>query len=115
MSSAIALSYWLEEHTKWISHISGVILIIIIGSILGSTGILPSSTNVYEWQYKWIVPLGITLMLLAFNPKSILKINKGFITCFIIGVVATTIGGIIAGLKFQKLLPEDYVFLIWKK
>ena len=108
MSSVIALSYWLEEHTKWISHISGVILIIIIASVLGSTGIIPSSTDVYEWQYKWMVPLGIILMLLAFNPRSILKVNKDFITCFIIGTIATTIGGILAGLIFKKLLPEDY-------
>lgn len=108
MSFVIALSYWLEEHTKWITHISGVILIIIIASILGSTGIVPSSTDVYDWQYTWMVPLGIILMLLAFNPGTILKVNKDFISCFIIGTVATTIGGLIAGLIFQKLLPDDY-------
>lgn len=88
MSSVIALSYWLEEHTKWISHISGVILIIIIASVLGSSEIIPSSTEVYEWQYTWMVPLGIILMLLAFNPRSMLKVNKDFIVCFITGAIS---------------------------
>lgn len=108
MSSVIGISYWLEENTKWIAHISGVILIIIIAAILGSTGVIPSSTEVYDWQFKWIVPFGIILMLLAFNPKNLLKINKNFILCFLIGIIATTIGGVFAGYIFKLILPEDY-------
>ena len=108
MSVVIAMSYWLEEHTKWVAHISGTVLIIIIASILSSVDIIPSSLVVYEPQFKWIVPLGIELMLLAFNPKDILKINKQFIFCFIVGIVGTCVGGIVAGLIFKNYLPEDY-------
>lgn len=50
-------------------------------------------------------------MLLAFNPKSLLKINQDFIICFFIGVVATTIGGIVAGYLFHKILPQDYWYI----
>ncbi|CAM2960511.1 hypothetical protein LEWO105114_09680 [Legionella worsleiensis] len=49
MSSTIALSYCLEEHTKWISHISVVILNVIIASILDTAEIVPSSTDVVFW------------------------------------------------------------------
>lgn len=108
MSIVIAATYWLEENTKWIAHISGVILIIIVASALGSSGIVPSSTEVYDWPFKWLVPLGVALMLLAFNPRSLLKINKDFLLCFFIGVIATTIGGIIAGYIFRTILPQDY-------
>lgn len=108
MSLVIAITYWLEENTKWIAHISGVILIIIIASALGSSGMIPSSSEVYDWQFKWFVPFGIALMLLAFNPKSILKINKDFLLCFFIGAIATTIGGIIAGYLFKTIVPQDY-------
>lgn len=45
MSCIIAATYWLEENTKWLMHISGVILIIIIASALGSSGIVPSSAD----------------------------------------------------------------------
>ena len=108
MSIVIALSYWLEEHTKWVAHISGTVLIIIIASILGSIDIIPSSLGVYESQFKWIVPLGIALMLLAFNPQNILKLNKDFIVCFVLGSVGTCIGGIVAGFIFKTYLPDDY-------
>ena len=108
MSFVIAFSYWLEEHTKWIAHISGIILIIIIASVLSSLGLVPSSLNAYNWQFKWIVPSGIILMLLAFNPRYLLKINKDFVLCFCIGATAVTIGGIVAGFVFQKILPHDY-------
>ena len=101
MSVVIALSYWLEEHTKWVAHISGTVLIIIIASILSGSNVIPSSLAVYEPQFKWIIPLGIALMLLAFNPKDILKINKDFIFCFSVGVVGTCAGGIVAGLLFN--------------
>lgn len=108
MSVVIALSYWLEEHTKWVAHISGTVLIIIIASILGSIDIIPSSLGIYESQFKWIVPLGIALMLLAFNPKDLLKINKDFIFCFVLGAVGTCIGAIVAGYIFKTYLPDDY-------
>src|SRR5215208_7667843 len=96
-SFVIAVSYWLEEHTKWVTHISGVILIIIIASLLGTAGIIPSTIDGYEVYFKWMVPLGIILMLLAFNPKSVLLIDKDYLICFVIGVIATAIGGIITG------------------
>lgn len=108
MSVVIAATYWLEENTKWIAHISGVILIIIVASALGGSGIVPSSSEVYDWLFKWMAPFGIALMLLAFRPKLLLKINSDFILCFFIGVIATAIGGIIAGLIFRTILPADY-------
>lgn len=107
-SFVIAISYWLEEHTKWISHISGIMLIIIIASLLGSAGFIPSAIEQYSIHFNWMVPLGIILMLLAFNPKAILKIKKDYIICFIIGTLATAIGSIIAGILFHKILPNDY-------
>lgn len=76
--------------------------------MLGSAGVIPSAEKVYEWQFKWIVPLGIILMLLAFQPKYLLKLDKDFLICFIIGAIATSIGGIIAGLIFKNILPQDY-------
>jgi len=108
MSSVIAFSYWLEEHTRWVAHISGVLLIIIIASILGNSGLVPASDNAYGMHIKSIMLLGIVLMLFAFNPINILRVNKDFIFCFFIGAVSTTIGGLIAGLIFKTILPEDY-------
>lgn len=108
MSVVIAIGYWLEEHTKWIAHISGTVMIIVVASILSNVGLIPSTLEIYESQFKWIIPLGIALMLLAFNPKDLLKVDKDFLVCFAIGLVGTCIGGIVAGLIFKKYLPQDY-------
>lgn len=53
-----------------------MILIIVIASILGSSGLIPSTPEVYSWQFEWAVPFGIILMLLAFNPINIFKRKK---------------------------------------
>jgi len=108
MSFVIALGYWLEEHTRWVAHISGLMLIIIIASLLSNAGVVPSTLESYEIYFKWLMPIGIILMLFAFNPAKLLKVNKNFIICFVIGALGTTLGGIIAGIICQKLLQEDY-------
>lgn len=56
MTFVIALSYWLEEHTRWAAHISGVLLIIIIASILGNADLVPSSDNAYSLHFEWFMP-----------------------------------------------------------
>lgn len=108
MSITISLSYWLEENTKWISHISGVLLIIIISAILGNAGIVPNNQEAYSLFFNWGVPFGIVLMLLAFEPKHILQIKKEFLVSFAIGAFGTIIGGLIAGVIFKHYLPDDY-------
>ncbi|MCC7006850.1 MAG: DUF819 family protein [Ottowia sp.] len=107
-SLVIAGSYWLEENTLWTLHISSVVLIIILASILGNSAIIPSSSDTYNDFFRWSVPLGIALMLMAFNPKNLLRIKKEFLICFAVGAIGTIIGGIVAGLLFAKIIPEHY-------
>jgi len=68
MSSVISVSYWLEERTRWAAHISGVLLLIVIASVFGNLNLVSSAEETYSILFKWAVPLGIILMLLAFNP-----------------------------------------------
>lgn len=103
----IAVSYWLEENTKWAMHISGVLLIIIIDIILGNAEIVPSQEDGYAIVFKWVAPLGIALMLLAFNPTEILNLRPKFLICFSIGAVASMIGGLLAGWLFSYVLPNE--------
>lgn len=103
----IAVCYWLEENTKWAAHISGVLLIIIIGIILGNSNLVPSKEESYDIVFKFAVPVGIALMLLAFNPREVLHIRSKYLICFAIGAVASIIGGLVAGWVFSKALPAD--------
>jgi uncharacterized membrane protein len=109
-SLVIAFSYWLEENNRWFLHFSNTVFIIVFACILANSGVIFSAPQSYEEVFRWCVPIGIALMLMAFNPKHIFQIKKEFLICFGIGAVASVIGGIIAGLLFAPLLPDNY----WK-
>jgi uncharacterized membrane protein len=106
----IALSFWLEENASRFLPISNIVFIIMFACILANSGVIPAGPETYDDVFKWCVPLGIALMLMAFNPKQIFQIKKEFLICFGIGTIASVIGGIVAGILFATILPEDY----WK-
>lgn len=107
-SFVIISGYWLEAHTQWAAHISGIFLIIVMAAILGNAGLIPIDKAAYQWGFEWAVPAGICCMLLAFDPRCIIKIRKDFIVCFILGIFSTAAGAFISGLLFKRFLPDDY-------
>lgn len=108
MTGIVSFSYWLEEHTRWIAHISGVMLIIILAAILANSGIIPSAEINYGYAMHWMMPIGIILMLFSFTPSELKKIDKEMLMCFGVGAFGTMLGGIIAGLIFRYIIPAHY-------
>jgi uncharacterized membrane protein len=106
----IAFCYWIEESTCWTIHVSSAALIIVFGSILANSDIISGEDATYDLIFKWAVPLGIVLMLIQFNPRHILGIKKEFMICFVAGAIGSILGGIVAGLLFEDVLPSNY----WK-
>lgn len=107
-SLVIAICYWLEENTWWALHLSGVVLIILVASILSNSAIIPATKDAYKIFFHWGVPLGIALMLMALNLKEVGRIKKEFLICFTVGAMGSTLGGIVAGLLFANILPHHY-------
>lgn len=107
MSAVISVSYWLEEHSRWVTHISGVLLIIIIASILSNAGIIPSSEASYRYTTDWMMPIGIILMLFSFNPRDVVNLDKKMLWCFFVGAIGTAIGGLVAGYLLRGYLPNN--------
>jgi uncharacterized membrane protein len=106
----IAFCYWLEENTSWAMHLPGFALVIVFGSILANSGVIPGEDVTYDLIFKWAVPLGIVLMLIQFNPKYIFGIKKEFMICFVVGAIGSVVGGIVSGFLFKHAIPGDY----WK-
>lgn len=100
----IAVGYYLEEKNKWLGHVLGVLMIILIGILLGNLGAVSSSESTYEPVFRWAVPMGIALMLMAFNPKDVLKVRSEYLLCFAVGAGASMLGGLIAGLLFRSFI-----------
>lgn len=93
--SMVALAMWMEE-TKWGRKASGTIIVIILGFLLSNTGIIPSSSPVYNHVWSTLVPLAIPLLLIKADLRHIVKESGPTLIAFLFGVVGSALGAYIA-------------------
>ncbi|RDB36132.1 MAG: DUF819 family protein [Spirobacillus cienkowskii] len=91
------LCFEIEKKLTWVTHVSSVCLVILVAMLLSQIKIIPSQSEVYDFFQGYAVLIGITLMILNFNIKNILKINYKILIVFLFGLVGSLIGGVIAG------------------
>ncbi|WP_338636196.1 DUF819 family protein [Spirobacillus cienkowskii] len=87
----------IEKKLAWITHVSSVCLVILVAMLLSQIKIIPSQSEVYDFFQGYAVLIGITLMVLNFKFKNILKLNYKILIVFLFGLVGSFVGGILAG------------------
>jgi len=97
MCITVALSIYLEQKYEWASKISGAIIALIVAMVMANLGIIPTSCPLYD-DVIWgiAVPMGLPLLLLQCNLKSIGKLAGKMLGVFLIGAVGTALGALIA-------------------
>ena len=97
MCITVALSIYLEQKYEWASKISGAIIALIVAMVMANVGIIPTSCPLYD-DVIWgiAVPMGLPLLLLQCNLKSIGKLAGKMLGVFLIGAAGTTVGALIA-------------------
>lgn len=88
-------SLW-AENKKFGKFFGGVVIAIIVGFILGNTGILPTQAPIYAGITEYLVPVAIPLLLFRANINKIVKQAGHTLLAFFIGAFATVIGAVIA-------------------
>jgi len=91
------LCFEIEKKLAWVTHVSSVCLVILVAMLLSQIKIIPSQSAVYDFFQGYAVLIGITLMILNFKFKNILKLNYKILLVFLFGLVGSLIGGLIAG------------------
>ena len=97
MCVSVALAIWLEQKYRWASRISGCIIALILAMVMGNTGIIPTSSVLYD-DIVWgvVVPMGIPLLLLECNLKKIWRDAGRMLTIFLTGAIGTLCGAFLA-------------------
>ena len=97
MCVSVALAIWLEQKYRWASRISGCIIALILAMVMGNTGIIPTSSVLYD-DIVWgvVVPMGIPLLLLECNLKKIWRDAGRMLAVFLIGALGTLFGAFLA-------------------
>lgn len=105
----IALSIWLEKHTK-LRPLGAALLSIVITAFTANLGIIPSSdvtVPVYDGIFTYVAPISIFYLLLGVNLKALKKAGKPMIVLFILGAIGTSLGVIMANAMVGNALGEN--------
>lgn len=108
----IFVSEWLTKKT-FLKHISGSLLVIILGAILANFGFIPSASNaspVYDSIFTYVAPASIFYLLLGVNLKELRKAGLPMLITFVLGSVGTTLGVLLAlqVIDYQAVFGENY-------
>lgn len=104
----IFISEWLTKHT-FLKHISGPLLVIILGAILANLGLIPSASNaspVYDAIFQYVAPASIFYLLLGVNLKQLKKAGLPMLMAFVLGATGTALGVLVA----INLIDGEVVF-----
>jgi len=99
----------LEERYTLFRSLSAALVGILIAMILSNVGILPGNSTTYDFLSSTGVSLGIALILLSVDVRSVLQAGPGMLAAFGLGAVGTAIGSTTAALVLAPLIgPETW-------
>ena len=90
------------EKKKWFGSIAGVVVTIILMSLLAMFHVVPSASDdkivvpVYDFIFKYLIPIAIPLLLFNANLVKIVKESGRLIIIYLLGAVGIVIGAIIS-------------------
>ncbi len=99
--SAVAFGIYGEKN-KWFGSIAGIVVTIILMSLLAMFHVVPSASDdkinvpVYDFIFKYLIPIAIPLLLFNANLIKIVKESGRLIIIYLLGALGIVIGAIIS-------------------
>lgn len=99
----------LEKRVGLFRSFGAALTALLIGMVLSNAGILPGNSPTYEFLMGDGVYIGIALILLSVNLRSVLQAGPRMLAAFGIGAVGTAVGAVVGGLALSTLVgPETW-------
>ncbi len=96
LTGIVWVSIYLEERLAVARALGSVLLAIVISAIAANLGFLPSQSAAYDALGGIGVNIGIALILLGVDFRSVVKAGPGMLVAFGLGVVGTAAGALVA-------------------
>lgn len=87
----------LERNIAWLSHVSGVGLLILVGMVLSFFDIVPAQSDVYDFLQGPVVLIGLVMMTVGLHLNDVIRVPWKTLVVFAAGICGTVFGGLIAG------------------
>jgi len=99
----------LEERFRWARAIGATLLAIVVAGILSNARLIPHHSAAYETLGGVGVNLGIALVLLGVDIRSVLQAGPRMLGAFALGAAGTVVGAIVAALAVHRFVgPETW-------
>lgn len=109
LTAIVALAIQLERRITLFKSLGAALTGILIGMLLSNLGILPGTSRTYEFLMGPGVNLGIALILLSVDLRSVLRAGPRMLAAFGIGAAGTAAGAVTGGLLLSGLIgPETW-------
>ena len=109
LAAVIFVSLLLEKRIGLFRSLGAALTGILVGMLLSNIGLLPGNSPTYDFLMGTGVNLGIALILLSVDLRSVMQAGPKMLAAFGIGAAGTAIGAITGGLLLSGLVgPETW-------
>lgn len=109
LAAVVFIAILLEERVAVFRSLGAALTAILLGMLLSNSGFLPGTSTTYDFLMGTGVNLGIALILLSVDLRSILQAGPKMLAAFGIGALGTGVGAITGGLLLSGLVgPETW-------
>ena len=100
---------WLESRVALFKALSAALVGILLAMVLSNVGIIPADNKAYDVLINPGISLGIVLILLEVNVKTIRKAGGAMLAAFGLGAIGTATGAFVSALVLAPLVgPETW-------
>lgn len=110
LAAVLALIFWmstLDPFKKFFEYLPPVIWAYFVPMFLTTFGLTPSSSPVYDWMARYLLPIALFLLMITVDLPAMLKLGGTAILMMLAGTAGIVIGGPVAYIAFGSLLPAD--------
>lgn len=109
LAGVVLLAVQIETRFKAGRALGSALIGILIGMLLSNLGVIPGNSPTYDVLMGPGISVGIALILLSVDLKSIAKAGPKMLVAFFIGALGTATGALVAGLTLSGLVgPETW-------
>jgi len=109
LAAVVFVSIRLQERFSFFRSLGAALVGILIGMLLSNLGVIPGESPTYAFLVGPGVSVGIALILLSVDVRSIMQAGPTMLAAFGIGAVGTAIGAVFFGLLLSGMVgPETW-------
>ena len=109
LAAVVYVAIRLEERFALFRSLSAALVGILMGMVLSNLGVLPGTSPAYQFLMTTGVNVGIALILLSVDVRSVMQAGPKMLAAFGIGAVGTAVGAVTGALLLSGLVgPETW-------